>query len=188
MDKPYVLVLKGSPRRGGNSAVLANQVEAGAREAGGEVETLLLDRMKIAPCDGCDACHNKIPGVCILKDDMDGLYERLPRAHALVIASPIYFFTVNAQTKLFLDRMYVYDAIPNPLPELKKVGIVLVYGDDDVATSGVMNAIHMYQDIFRYYQKPITGVVHGSANKAGEVRTNEELMQKAFELGKLMAE
>ena len=54
-----ILILRGSPRRKGNSAALANRLVDGAKEAGAQVEEVLLDRMKIRPCNACDLCHEK---------------------------------------------------------------------------------------------------------------------------------
>jgi len=62
--------------------------------------------MKIKPCTGCDACRRKDQKDCILRDDMTPLYSKLRKADAIVMATPVYWFTVSAQTKLFMDRWY----------------------------------------------------------------------------------
>ncbi len=100
-----ILILKGSPREKGNSAVLADQVAAAAHEAGAEVESICLQALDIRPCDACDACV-ETEGVCIIKDDMQAIYPKLLQADAIVLASPIYWFTVSAQLKLCIDRWY----------------------------------------------------------------------------------
>ena len=123
-----ILILKGSPRKKGNSAVLADQVFSGAKKAGAEVEDVYLSGLNINPCDACDACQTGNDG-CIVQDDMQSLYPKIERADVIVIASPIYFFTINAQTKLCIDRWYAFEAkAVNPLRG-KQLAIVLVYGD-----------------------------------------------------------
>ena len=105
-----VLILKGSPRKNGNSSALADQVALGARELGAEVDIVQLDEMQIAPCDACDFCQ-ETDGVCVIQDDMQLLYPKIQQADALVIASPIYWFTFSAQTKLCIDRLYAFQPI-----------------------------------------------------------------------------
>ena len=99
-----ILVFKGSPRVNGNSSTLADEAAAGARAAGAEVECFSLHLMDIRACDACDICHET--GVCVLKDDMQTLYPKLEQADAIIIASPVYWFTMSAQTKLMIDRWY----------------------------------------------------------------------------------
>ena len=93
MEKPLVVVLLGSPRRNGNSAALAQEAVAGAEAAGAEVETYYLHGLDIHPCRACDACQEDIAKDCVVQDDMQTLYPKLRRADAIVIASPIYWFT-----------------------------------------------------------------------------------------------
>ncbi len=106
MTKPYILILKGSPREKGNSSTLAEQAAAGARQAGAEVECFDLHKLDIHPCDACDICQGVSEGDCAIQDDMQMLYPKLRQAHAILIASPVYWFTLSAQTKLFIDRWY----------------------------------------------------------------------------------
>ena len=92
MSGKKILIVKGSPRRNGNSAALAEQVEAGARAAGAEVESYHLHDMDINPCDACDACRAGSYAGCIVEDDMQELYPRLVECDALVIASPVFYW------------------------------------------------------------------------------------------------
>jgi len=184
-DKKILLVM-GSPRKEGNSATLAKQVAAGAEATGATVESFYLHGMNIQPCTACDACREERDKDCVIDDDMETLYPKLRQADALVIASPIYWFTVSAQTKLFMDRWY---ALGGPGEEYaafagKRIGIVLTYADVDPFASGAVNALRTFQDAFNYVGAQIVGMVYGSASKAGEIRKNRDLMEKAYELGK----
>ena len=106
MGRKKLMIVKGSPRENGNSALLAAQVAAGAEAAGAEVESFYLHGMDIQPCDGCDFCQGAAEIGCVIEDDMQILYPKIREADAILYASPIYWFTVSAQLKLFMDRCY----------------------------------------------------------------------------------
>jgi multimeric flavodoxin WrbA len=185
--KPNVLVVIGSPRTNGNSASLAKQVAAGAKESGAKVETVFLQRLNIRPCMACDACRKKVKKDCIIKDDMKVLYPKIKAADAIVIASPIYWFTISAQTKLFIDRWYALGGDDGYDLAGKKFAIVLAYADADPFTSGAVNALRTFQDAFKFIGAELVGTVYGSAWKAGEIRKNQVLMEAAYALGKKIA-
>lgn len=187
MPKKVMIVL-GSPRKRGNSATLARQVSDGARAAGARVETVFLHGLKISPCSACEGCRKKNAAGCVVKDDMQTLYPKMVAADAVVIASPVYWFTVSAQTKLFMDRWYAFGGDRNYAALAgKKFAVVLAYADADPFSSGAVNALRTFQDAFRYLGAETAGMVYGSAWKAGEVRANEGLMGQALELGKTLA-
>ena len=181
-----VLVILGSPRKKGNSSTLAARISRGAKSAGAEVETLFLQDLKISPCRGCDTCQKHDSKGCANKDDMQEIYPKLIKADAWVIASPVYWFTMSAQTKIFMDRCYALPAYAkNPFAG-KRIAIAMSYGDVDPVKSGCVNALRTFQDAFRYTRSKIVGMVYGSAMKAGEIENNEALMREAEELGKLL--
>jgi multimeric flavodoxin WrbA len=187
MSTQKILVVKGSPRKDGNSAALAEQVAAGAREAGAEVESYYLHGMNINPCDACDACQTDRFSGCIVDDDMQTLYPKLKTTDALVIASPVYWFTVSAQTKLFMDRCYALIDADGWIFRGKKIGIVMSFGDSDPFDSGAVNAFRTFQDGFNYVGAEIVGFVYGSASDPGEIRDNQQVMTKAYKLGRKLA-
>ena len=178
------VVILGSPRKNGNSATLANKVIDGILSAGGSYEIFYLNGMKISPCQACDYCRRNDLEQCIIKDDMNLIYSRIKEADALLLAGPIYMFSVSAQLKLFMDRCY---AIPSALKG-KRVGILLTYGDVDEYVSGAINAIHTLQDEYRYKQAEILDILHGSAHKKGEIAMNTPLMERAYKLGTMLGE
>ena len=177
-----VLILKGSPRKNGNSSVLADQAAEGARQKGAEVASFRIDEMDIRPCDACDFCQDT-NGICVIKDDMQALYPKIQDAHAIVVASPIYWFTISAQIKLCIDRWYAFEPVKREVWSDKKIGIILTYGDSDPYNSGAVNAIHTFQSMFDYLDVEITGMVYGSASDIGDVEKQPELMEKAYQLG-----
>jgi multimeric flavodoxin WrbA len=183
-----VMIVVGSPRKRGNSSTLAKQVSSGAKDAGATVELFNLHDMNIKPCSACDGCRKKRATGCVIRDDMQKLYSKMRAADAIVIASPIYWFTVSAQTKLFMDRWYAFGADENykVLAE-KKFGIVLVYADADPFSSGAVNALRTFQDAFNYLGAQVVGTVYGSAWKAGEISQNKAVMKQAYALGEKIA-
>lgn len=187
MAEKSIIVVLGSPRRDGNSAALAEQVVAGATAGGARVESFRLHDMDIAPCTACDLCVDETATDCVIDDQMTALYPKLRLADALVIASPIYWFTVSAQTKLFMDRCYALDGPEGNDLRGKQIGIVLTYEDTDPFTSGAVNALRTFQDCFRYIGADIVGMVYGTAGEAGEIRKDKGVMRKAFELGQKLA-
>ncbi len=189
MSKPKVLIVKGSPREIGNSAMLAGQVAAGAESAGAQVESYYLHGMDIRPCDACEVCRGSSDARCVIEDDMQLLYPIIRDADGIVYASPIYWFTITAQLKAFMDRCYALggDTVKEHGLAGKKVGVILTYGGDDPFDSGAINAIRMFQDTFNYIPAEIVGMVYGYASGEGAVAENRDLMAKAYELGRKLA-
>ena len=97
-----VLGIAGSPRRGGNTDLLLAEVMRGAASSGAKVRTITLNELTIAPCQHCDGCLET--GRCKVEDDMQMVYSELMKAYRLVLASPVYFMGVTAQTKAMIDR------------------------------------------------------------------------------------
>ena len=98
-----ILILAGSPRKNGNSAALCRAFARGAEESGHQVEMIFLNEKKIGFCQACYHCQ-KHNGVCILKDDMAEIIAKMNAADVLVMASPVYFYSVSAQMKALIDR------------------------------------------------------------------------------------
>jgi multimeric flavodoxin WrbA len=188
MASTKVLILKGSPRHAGNSAMLAGQVAAGAEAVGAQVQSIYLHGLDIRPCDACDGCHGALEDRCVVEDDMQDLYPLIRDAGAIVYASPIYWFTITAQLKAFMDRCYALGSDVTPVAEHglagKRIGVVLTYGGDDPFDSGAINAIRMFQDAFSYVPSEIVGMLYGCASGVGAVVENRGLMEKAYELGR----
>ena len=187
MTKPYLLILKGSPREKGNSSTLAEQAAAGARQSGAEVESFDLHKMDIHACDACDICQGVSEGDCAIQDDMQMLYPKLRQAESILIASPVYWFTLSAQTKLCIDRWYALQGSQGNELAHKKFGLILTYGDTDPYTSGAINAIRTFQDMIRYIEADLVGMVYGSASKVDDAQKQPELLEQAFKLGQKLA-
>ncbi len=185
-DAKRVVVLLGSPRKKGNSTALAKQIIHGAESTGAVVESVYLNGLDIKPCQGCYACQKPDSSGCVVDDDMQAVYPKLQAADRWVIASPVYWFSMSAQTKLFMDRciaMFHETEEKNRLFN-KQIAIAMSYGDTDVFNSGCVNALRSFQDAYRYAGAKIVGMVYGSAEEPGEIKSNTTLMKQAEELGK----
>lgn len=97
-----VLILSGSPRRNGNSDILCDEFARGAEEAGHKVEKIRVAEKNIGYCRGCYAC--KETGKCIIQDDMAEVLQKMIDADVIVLASPVYFYSIDAQLKALIDR------------------------------------------------------------------------------------
>jgi multimeric flavodoxin WrbA len=185
--KTKILVLLGSPRKKGNSAALAEQIVKGAQGAGAKTEAVYLHGLKISACQSCYACQKKGAKGCAIDDDMQALYPKLLESDAWVFASPVFWFTMSAQTKIFLDRCFALPAYGKDPFKGKRIAIAMSYGDRDPFASGCVNAFRTFQDIAGYVRAKIVGMVYGSAMGAGEIRSNAELMKEAEDLGRRLA-
>ena len=116
-----ILILSGSPRKGGNTESLAEAFAKGA-VAHHHVEIVSVRNYKVNPCLGCNICF-KTNGACAQKDDMTLIYEKMSQADMLVIASPVYFYSISAQLKAIIDRFH------NPIRDsfnIQKMALLLV--------------------------------------------------------------
>ena len=103
-SKLHVLGIVGSPRQGGNTDILVNQVLTGAEEAGASIEKVILNKLTINPCQACNSCYKT--GKCMHDDDMEELLEKMLDSDLWVLGTPVYWWGPTAQFKAFLDRWY----------------------------------------------------------------------------------
>ena len=120
-----VLVLLGSPRRRGNSAILAGKIAEGAKSKGASVSIVVLHGLNIAPCKACYACQKPKSKGCSIDDDMQPLYRAMREADAWVLASPVYWFTLSAQMKIWMDRCLAFPAYGKDSFEGKRIAIAM---------------------------------------------------------------
>lgn len=172
-----VLILSGSPRKGGNSDVLCDEFMKGALEAGNEVKKIRVADKKIAPCRGCYAC--KGTGKCAIKDDMADILQAMIDADVLVLASPVYFYSVDAQLKALIDRTVArWLEVKN-----KEFYYIMTAADEDRSSMDTTLAC------FRGYADCVNGakemgVIYGNGvYEKGEIY-NHPALKEAYEMGK----
>ena len=184
---PKILIVLGSPRKRGNNATLAATVAQGAIDSGAAVESVYLNGLNIKPCQGCEKCQQESFIGCAIEDEMNQLYSKLQEADSVVVASPVYWFNISAQTKIFIDRLYAVGVRQKNIFKGKNFAIILTFADPDPFVSGAVNALRSFQDICRYLGANIEGMVYGSASGAGEIKEKQDVMEKAVLLGQHLA-
>ena len=97
-----IIAFNGSPRKNGNTEILLKETVRGIQDSGSTVDIFHLNLMKIKPCQDCGSCNET--GKCVFKDDMDKAYDAIRMADRIILASPIFFFALSAQSKLMIDR------------------------------------------------------------------------------------
>ena len=121
-----ILIFSTSPRKGGNSDILCDEFMRGAQDAGHQAEKILLRKMTVNYCIGCDVCR-KNGGTCAQKDDMAGILDKMIAADVLVMATPVYFYSMCAQMKTLIDRVYAkYTEVQN-----KEMYLIATAADSD---------------------------------------------------------
>ena len=180
-----VLGVMGSPRIGGNTDLLLDEALKGAQSAGADTEKIIVDRLKITPCK--EIYHCQEDGTCPLKDDMTGLYDKIIAADAIIIATPIFFYTISAQLLAFISRCQALWARKYHLKNLDipvKRGAFIAVG----ATKGA-NLFEGPKLTVNYFFKAINAekkeeLLIRSVDKKGEIKEHPEYLAQAFELGK----
>lgn len=175
-----ILILSGSPRKGGNTELLVEAFEKGASQ-NHHVEIVSIRDYKIIPCLGCNACFKSEGNSCAQKDDMTVIYEKMTKADMLVIASPVYFYGLSAQLKAIIDRFH------NPIRNtfhIKKMALLLV---------GAASLPELFDAILTEYNLCLKFFVIEDAGKVlvrgvkdkGDIKYTNAL-DEAFELGRLL--
>ncbi|MFP4452836.1 MAG: flavodoxin family protein [Desulfobacterales bacterium] len=128
-----IVAIYGSPRRKGNTAALLSEAAAGARENGAQVEEIVLRDCKISPCLEIYECRQS--GECAIKDDFQAVRDTVLASDAVMLATPIFFYTVSSHVKMFMDRCqslwvrkYWIDKAPFGLREPKRSGLLISAG------------------------------------------------------------
>jgi len=98
-----IAVLLGSPRKNGNSETITQAITAPLEKNGAEIEHIRLNDLALRGCQGCGGCDKT--GICVLKDDMAEVYSSVDSADVVLLSSPVYFYGLSAQCKIFGDRM-----------------------------------------------------------------------------------
>ena len=173
-----VLILSGSPRKGGNSDMLCDEFMRGAQEAGHSVEKIRVAQKKIGYCLACYYCRDH-GGVCAVKDDMSEVLEKMLRADVLVLASPVYFYSINAQMKALFDR-----TVARWLEFKNKEFYYIMSAAEDTPT--VMDTtLECFRGLAACFEGSVErGVVYGKGvYEKGEI-ADKPAMRQAYEMGR----
>lgn len=172
-----VLILSGSPRKNGNSDILCDEFARGAAEAGHEVEKIRIAEKRIGYCHACYACRGT--GVCSIKDDMAEIMQKMIVCDVMVLASPVYFYSIDAQLKAVIDRSV---ARWTEVKDKEFYYIVTAADGEKEAADTTIACFRGYADCVEGAKE--MGVVYGMGTyEKGEVK-GTVAMTEAYEMGR----
>lgn len=170
------MILSGSPRKNGNSDILCDEFMKGAVEADNEVEKIRVAEKNIGYCRACYACKN---GPCAIKDDMTEVLQKMIDADVIVLASPVYFYSIDAQLKALIDRTV---ARWLEVKDKEFYYIVTAADGEEEAAETTINCFRGYADCVNGAKE--MGIVYCmGVYEIGKVK-NTKAMLEAYEMGK----
>ncbi len=173
-----IFIVSSTPRKNGNSDILAEEFARGAREAGHTAEKINLRETELKFCTGCLWCQTHEG--CVLKDGVNPVLEKVRNADVLVFATPIYYYEMSGQLKTFLDRMNPLYSRENRFREVYLLATAAE--NDERAMDGAVKGVQGWIDCFDGVR--LAGVVRGiGAEKVGEVKGTKAL-REAYESGR----
>jgi multimeric flavodoxin WrbA len=178
-----VVGIGGSPRLKGNSNYLLEQVLDEVARHGIETEKVILNQYRISPCQAHDNCHDVKK--CLVQDDAPWILEKFSGADAVVIASPVYFATISAQVKTFMDRSYFLFGHGINM-KAKCYGLIAIAG-----RGGFDEAA---EELKKFtgppgISRPKTFILKGPVGGPDKhVKDNPEMVKQAREMGRQIAE
>ena len=185
MVKPIeiqVLGIVGSPRRGGNTEILVDEVLSGAEIAGALAEKIILNKLNINPCQACNSCYKT--GQCMHDDDMPKLLEKMELSNLWVLGTPIYWWGPTAQFKAFLDRWYC----PKH-QDFKGKRVILAIPFEGGHPKYARHTVGILTDVLDYLNiELLDTILAPGVGKRGAVREKSVIMKKAYDVGKKAVE
>ena len=182
-----VAIVFGSPRKGSNTGILVQEVQRGLSDSGVGSEIFHLNEMNIKGCQACNHCKKNDGTTCAIKDDMQSIHRAIESADGLIVASPIYFAGVTAQTKTWVDRMYPYidKRLNSKLPKGKKAALIFTQNQPD--PNLFLPAIKTFRAVMKVFGYEIKGSLLAcnlDRDNKPMVTEDGDMMTKAYDLGK----
>jgi multimeric flavodoxin WrbA len=180
----------GSPRIKGNTDLLLDEALQGAQSQGAEVEKIVVDKLKIAPCREYYGCLRD--GNCVIRDDMDDIYPKLLAADGIIVASPIFFYGLTSQLKALIDRCQALWArkyiLKQYLPDSARKGAFIAVGatrGKQLFDGSILTVNYFFETISVKYVDEL--LVRG-VDKKGEIKQHPTALSGAFELGRRLVQ
>lgn len=176
-----IVILNGSPRKNGNTSALVKAFTKGAEERGNAVTEFFLDGMSIHGCKGCFGGHSSKDCPCVQNDDMNIIYPAVKDCDVLVLATPLYYWTMSGQIRTAIDRLFA----------LEENDGNLLRGNNRASALLMAAEGHGFDDVLAYYEhltehlrwENLGHVLAGANENIGDIDGKPEL-KEAFELGK----
>jgi multimeric flavodoxin WrbA len=192
VGKIKIVAVYGSPRRQGNTATLLQKAVEGARDGGAEVEEIVLRDLKMSPCLEIYGCKNA--GECRLKDDFQTARDQILASRGLMLASPVFFYTVSAHTKILMDRFqslwvkkYWIDDSHKRRPGTQRKGLFIAVGatKGKKLFDGILLSLKYFFDVID--MKLWKALLYRGLDFEGDVLKFPEYLDEAYEAGKAFA-
>lgn len=186
-----IIAFLGSPREGGNTELLLKEAVKGIEESGVKVQIFTLNTMNIMPCQNCGGCDET--GICIYEDDMTQVYESIRTCDRIVLASPIFFLALSAQTKMMVDRCQAFWCekylLKKPIPTgiHGRKGLLLLVGGmkTEIGTQGMQCAERSAKAFFRTISVPEHKTLgYTGVDAKGAISIHPTALTDAYEAGK----
>ena len=193
MGRPKIVAIYGSPRRNGNTATLLRHAVQGARDSDARVEEIVLRDLKISPCLEIYGC--KKTGECAIKDDFQKVRNQILASQGLILASPLFFYTVSAHTKILMDRFqslwvkkYWIDKTLNNQRMIKRKGLFIAVGatKGKKLFDGTLLTIKYFFDVLD--MELFRSLLYRGLDFEGDVLKHPEYLEEAYLAGKTFAE
>ena len=177
-SKKKILAIIGSPRKGGNTDTIVNEIFSGAKEFSAETEKIMLNELSIGFCQACDSCSEN--GICQLNDDMTLVNEKISESDVLVLGTPVYYWGPTGQFKTFTDRLLATSR-QGILKNKKVIFVIPLGGSESIAR----HTIGMLTDSFNYLNTNIFGkIISPQTMEVDDLQQKKEVLLKAREFGR----
>ncbi len=190
---PDILAIYGSPRRKGNTSLLLKEAVRGAKEAGAQTEEVVLRDLDMSPCLEIYGCTKT--GRCSVQDDFQDLYDQLLGCRGLMLASPIFFYTVSAHTKILMDRCqslwvkkYWLEKRTSKTTDFKRKGLFISVGATKGKRlfEGTLLSVRYFFDVLD--TELWRSLLYRNLDFEGDVLKHSEYLEEAYQAGKELAE
>jgi multimeric flavodoxin WrbA len=184
-----VLGIMGSPRKDGNTDILLDEALKGAESTGAKVEKISVLNLDIKPCSEDYGCA--ITGTCTIRDDMDEIYEKLLEFDRVIVASPMFFYSMPSQLKAMIDRSQALWSrkylLKQSLSDKKRIGAFIGVGatkGKNLFEGAVLTMKYFYDAVDIEYGE---NLLVRNVDQKGEIKEHPDVMRDAYDLGKKLA-
>ena len=175
-----VLIIKGSPRKNGNTSAMADAFAKGAAESGNTVTEVVLKDKKFGDCLGCGICQGN-GGICVQKDDMIEIYEEMKKADVFVFVSPVYFYTWTSLMKRLIDRTFAVE----PFLQNKKFYLLSAgAAPEEQYMQTMIHSFRQYLSCFWAGGNEEGGILFAYGTNGPADVKEMDVLEKAFDMGK----
>jgi multimeric flavodoxin WrbA len=183
-----IIIISGSPKKDGNTATLIKWFEDGVHSAGVEIEIINASMLKskVKGCMSCRACQKREKYGCVINDDVKQTLDKMAKADIIVMATPLYFFSMSAQLKAVFDRMFSLYKWDNKADTMKtvlkgKTLALIASAFEDVGLDALEKPFKLTAD---YSGMKYMSLLLPNAGVSGDIKNKENIRKKVISFGK----